>query len=82
MQPRQLAWVTFVYSCINESFIKRATSLLGPWIVGPNGGTINEVSLYIDTYTYRKFNTSKLVAEHLNYGRAVLARHMHTRLIL
>ena len=79
MQPRQLAWVTFVYSYINESFIKRATSLLGSWIVG---GTINEVSLYIDTYTYRKFNTSKLVAKHLNYGRAVLARHMHTQLIL
>jgi len=34
---------TFLYSRINEGFINRATSFIGPLIVGPEG---NEVSLY------------------------------------
>ena len=33
--------------CINEVFSNRATSLIRPPTVGPEGGRINEVSLYI-----------------------------------
>ena len=34
------------YGRINEVFSNRATSLIGPLIMGPIGGPINEVSLY------------------------------------
>jgi len=33
---------TLLYGCINESFIDR---VIGPLIVGPEGGPINEFSL-------------------------------------
>ena len=35
------------YGCINKVFSNRATSVIGPLIMGPIGGPINEVSLYI-----------------------------------
>jgi len=38
---------TFLYGRINEGFINKATSLIGPLIVGLEGGRINEVSLYM-----------------------------------
>ena len=40
------------YGCINKVFGNRAISVIGPLIMGPIGGPINEVSLYMIIFIY------------------------------